>query len=113
MNAPTPVDRVAHFLASAGFRRLPVPLEVAGLKFDFPVAFVGSAPSPDLIVIADTAFDNEQRILKRIEGLARALDVVQSKRPLTIVVAGPRPHSATVGGYVQSLPFLTHRDRFG
>jgi hypothetical protein len=49
-----------------------------------------------LILIADTAFDTEQRILQKAEGLARALDVVQSKRPLTLVVAGPRPHSGTL-----------------
>lgn len=96
MSASTPVDRVAEFLTNAGFRRLAVPLEIAGLKFDFPIAFVGSVPSPDLVLVADTAFDNEQRILKKVEGLARALDVVQSKRPLTVVIAGPRPNASAL-----------------
>jgi hypothetical protein len=113
MNAPTPVDRVAEFLVAAGFRRLGTPLEIAGLKFDFPIAFVGSPPSPDLILIADTAFDNEQRILKKVESLARALDVVESKRPLTVVVAGPRPHSATLEADVQGLPCFTDLDGSG
>jgi hypothetical protein len=93
MNAATPVDMVAEFLKAAGFVSLQTPLDIAGLSFDFPAAFVGSPPSPDLILVADTAFDTEQRILKKIEGVARALDVVRSKRPLTLVVAGPRPHS--------------------
>lgn len=94
MMAPTPVDRVAEVLAGAGYRRVPTPIEIAGLKFDVPIAFVGSSPSPDLILIADTAFDDEQRILKKIEGIARAMDVVRSRRPLTVVLAGPRPTSA-------------------
>ena len=96
MNVLTPIDRVAEFLAAAGFRRLGMPLEIAGVKFDFPIGFIGSPPSPDLILVVDTAFDNEHRILKRVEGLPRALDVVASKRPLTVVVAGPRPHSGTL-----------------
>jgi hypothetical protein len=96
MSATTPVDRVADFLAKEGFRSLPVPLEIAGLKFDFPFAFVGSAPSPDLILVADTAFDNEQRITKKVEAVGRALDVVQSKRPLTVVIAGPRPNTSAI-----------------
>ncbi|MPZ59139.1 MAG: hypothetical protein GEU91_22155 [Rhizobiales bacterium] len=94
MTASTPVDRVAEVLAGAGYRRVAMPLDIAGLKFDLPAAFVGASPSPDLIIVADTAFDQEQRILKKIEGIARAMDVVRSKRPLTAVLAGPRPSSA-------------------
>jgi len=96
MTPPTPVDRVAEVLGSAGYRRIATPLEIAGLTFDVPAAFVGSSPSPDLIVVADSAFDDEQRILKKIEGIARAMDVMQSRRPLTAIVAGPRPSSAVL-----------------
>lgn len=96
MTAPTPVDRVAEVLAGAGYRRVSTPLEIAGLQFDIPTAFVGVSPSPDLVLVADTAFDQEQRILKKIEGIARAMDVVRSKRPLTAVLAGPRPTSTVL-----------------
>jgi hypothetical protein len=96
MTAATPIDRVAEVLAGAGYRRVATPLEIAGLRFDLPAAFVGASPSPDLIIVADTAFDQEQRILKKIEGIARAMDVVRSKRPLTAVLAGPRPSSAVL-----------------
>ncbi|QYA15924.1 hypothetical protein [Rhizobium sp. AB2/73] len=96
MTAPTPVDRVGEVLTGAGYRSISTPLEIAGLRFDLPAAFVGSSPSPDLIVVADTAFDPEQRILKKIEGIARAMDVVRSKRPLTAVLTGPRPSSAVL-----------------
>ena len=96
MTASTPVDRVAEILAGAGYRRVATPLEIAGLKFELPAAFVGSSPSPDLILVADTAFDDERRILRKTEGIARAMDVVRSKRPLTAVLVGPRPSSATI-----------------
>jgi hypothetical protein len=96
MTAPTPVDRVAEVLAGAGYRRIAVPLEIAGLRFDLPAAFVGGSPSPDLVIVADTAFDQEKRILQKLEGVARAMDVVRSKRPLTAVLAGPRPSSAVL-----------------
>ena len=69
MTAPTPVDRVAEVLTGAGYRRVSTPLDIAGLQFDLPAAFVGTSPSPDLIVVADTAFDQEQRILKRSKAL--------------------------------------------
>jgi len=93
LTARTPIDRVAEFLTSAGYRRVAAPLEIASLKFEFAAIFVGS---PDLVVVADTAFDDERRILTKVQGVARALDAVRSKRPLTAVLAGPRPSSATL-----------------
>lgn len=92
----TPVDRIASMLDGAGYRRVPMPLSIAGLTFDLPMAFVGGDTSPDLILVADTAFEPEQRILKKVEGVARTLDVVGSKRPLTAVLAGPRPRSSVL-----------------
>lgn len=92
----TPMDRVASMLDDAGFRRVTTPLAIAGLKFDLPMVFIGSNPSPDLILVADTAFEPERRILQKVEGVARALDVVGSKRPLTAILAGPRPNSGVL-----------------
>jgi len=96
MSAMTPVDEIAQILEEGGYRRLSVPLRIAGLSFDLPAAFLGTTPSPDLIVIADTAFESDERILSKIEGIARALDVVRSKRPVTAVLAGPRPRTPII-----------------
>jgi hypothetical protein len=96
MTVPSPVERVAGVLEKAGYRRISTPLEIAGLKYDLPAAFVGSTPSPDLIVVADSAVEEAHRILRKIEGVGRALDVVGSKRPLTAVIAGPRPTTAVL-----------------
>lgn len=96
MNDTTPVGRITAQLLAAGYRSVSSPLVIGGLKFDFPAALVGTEPSPDLILIADTAFDQEERLVAKLEAVARALDVARSKRPLTVVIAGPRPTSANL-----------------
>ena len=96
MNDTTPVGRITAQLLAAGYRAVLAPLVIGGLKFDFPAALVGTEPSPDLILIADTAFDQEERLVAKLEAVARALDVARSKRPLTVVIAGPRPTSANL-----------------
>jgi hypothetical protein len=96
VNATTPVERVANLLVSVGYRRISVPLSVADLKFSFAAVFLGTGTSPDLIIVADTAFESETRIQQQVEGLARALDMMRSRRPLTIIITGPRPRSSTL-----------------
>jgi hypothetical protein len=96
MNDVTPVGRITTMLLEAGYRSVSTPLVIGGLKFDFPAALVGTEPSPDLILVADTAFEQEERLVAKLEGAARALDVARSKRPLTVVIAGPRPSSSNL-----------------
>ena len=96
MNDTTPVGHITRLLLDAGYRSVSAPLVIGGLKFDFPAALVGTETSPDLILIADTAFEKEERLVTKLEGVARALDVARSKRPLTVVIAGPRPSSANL-----------------
>lgn len=96
MNDITPVGRITSMLLEAGYRSVSTPLVIGGLKFDFPAVLVGTETSPDLILIADTAFEEEERLVARLEGVARSLDVARSKRPLTVVIAGPRPSSTNL-----------------
>lgn len=91
MNAGLPAERVAKMLVEAGYRQIASPLQVAGLSFDVAGAFVGSGHSADLIVVGDMAADGERKVVQQIEGIARALDVMRSRRPLTTVIVGPRP----------------------
>jgi hypothetical protein len=96
MTATTPVGKIIELLTGAGYKQLATPLEIAGLKFEFPAALLGTEPSPDLIVVCDTAFEPEERVRNKIQSIARALDVMKSKRPLTAILAGPRPRTATL-----------------
>lgn len=91
MSIAIPAERVAELLVTAGYRRIPSPLEIAGLRFDVAGAFVGSGHSADLVVVGDMAADGEQKVIQQIDGIARALDVMRSQRPLTSVIVGPRP----------------------
>lgn len=83
----------------AGYRRIAPPLQIAGLIFDVAGAFVGVGHSTDLVVIGDMATDGERKVVQQIDGIARALDVMRSHRPLTTVIVGPRP----VGKALESL----------
>ncbi len=96
MNASTPIEGVVEILTRSGYRRLSSPLSIAGLSFEFPAALIGEDPSPDLVLVADTAFESDTRILRKVEGVARALDVARSKRPLTAILVGPRPTAAVL-----------------
>jgi len=90
MSAATPVGRVVELLAGAEYQRLAVPLKVGSLYFKFAAGFIGTGVSPDLVVVVDTVADSEVRAQQQVEGLARTLDSLASRRPLTLVVAGPR-----------------------
>jgi hypothetical protein len=87
----TPTDRIVEMLTSVGYQPVPLPLAIAGLTFDFPAVFLGDDRSLDLILVADMAFDDQKRLLQKVEGVARTLDVIRSKRALTLILAGPRP----------------------
>ncbi len=100
MTAAIPSERVVDILVNSGYRRVSAPLQIAGLTFDVAAALVGIGHSADLVVVGDMAADGERKVLQQIEGIARALDVVRSHRPLTIVIVGPRPVGKTLEALV-------------
>jgi hypothetical protein len=101
MTAAVPAERVAELLLNAGYRRVTSPLEIAGLTFDVAGAFVGGAHSADLVVIGDMAADGERKVIQQIDGIARALDVMRSRRSLTAVIVGPRPAGKALDSLAQ------------
>ncbi len=110
MTAATPVERIVAILTEAGYRELSLPLTIASVPFDFAAALVGTGKAADLIVVVDTVQDSESRTRQKIDGLGRALDVAGSRRPLTAVLAGPRPLDPTldaIAGTCRVLPVGT------
>lgn len=87
----TPTDRIVATLENVGYQRVSS-LAIAGIPFEFPAVFMGDDRSLDLVLVADLAFDEPKRILQRVQSVARTLDAVRSKRPLTLVLAGPKPN---------------------
>lgn len=90
--SPSPaIARVVSLLEDAGYQRCGDPLFVADIPFSFS-AILARSTSLDLVVVIDRIDEGDaQRMRERIEGLGRALDAAQSRRPLTVVLVGPRP----------------------
>lgn len=89
MSLQGPVLRVIQLLADARYEPVPQPAEVAGVPFEFAALLAGER-SLDLVAIVDLALDRDDSAVRaRIEGLASALDLVTSRRALTVVLVGP------------------------
>lgn len=96
MTDSTPVGRVTAALEDAGYQRIASGLQVGELKFQFPAAFVKAKSSAELILVADIASESEAQLIRKVDGVARALDIAASTRSLTLVVTGPRPSAAAL-----------------
>lgn len=91
MSASQPVERVVGLLGEAGYERLAQPVQVAGIPFEFSAVLTASS-SLDLGVLVDTVTETDlANIRQRVEGLGRALDLAESRRPLTVILIGPEP----------------------
>lgn len=87
-----PVERVVSLLeASNAFRRVPTPIKIGNVPFEFAAVLIGRDKNPDLVVVIDTINEDIQRTRQKIGGLGRAMDVVGSRRPVTAILTGPRP----------------------
>lgn len=85
-----PVARAKEVLADAGFSALPQPVNVAGIPFRFS-AMLSSDRSLDLVVLIDTFESGAEEMVRReVVGLSQALDLANSRRPLTVVLIGQR-----------------------
>lgn len=107
MTDSTPVGRVTVVLEEAGYQRIASGLQIGELKFNFPAAFVKAKNSADLILVADIASESEAQLMRKVDGVARALDIAASTRSLTLVVTGPRPSAAaleSLGRVCRALP---------
>lgn len=89
-----PVQRVVELLEQNGFRRLPTPLAINRIKFEFPAVLDKQGVSSDLILVVDTALCDDQQIVVSVLGVARALDVSRANNSITTIIVGPRPSVA-------------------
>lgn len=96
MTDSTSVGRVAAALEDAGYQRIANGLQIGELKFQFPAAFVKAKSSAELILVADIASESETQLTRKVDGVARALDIAFSTRSLTLVVTGPRPSASAL-----------------
>ena len=91
MNVLSPVQKVVNHLEQSGYKKLPNTLQLASLSFEFPAVVVSADSQSDLVIVVDTIDNDDNKLREKIEGVARALDVLRSKRSITTVVVGRRP----------------------
>lgn len=97
MNVETPTTRVADLLEANGFQRVGSPLQVGTISFNFACVLAGTMSSSELVVVEDRVEQPDEGLLRRqVDALSRALDVIGSTRPLTLVLVGPRPSDLTI-----------------
>jgi hypothetical protein len=96
MSLTAQVQRVVDILKEAGYRQVAVPLKIASVPFDFAAVMLGTGRAADLVVVIDTVLDAETRARQKIDALGRAMDVAGSRRPITAILAGPRPRDSTL-----------------
>lgn len=88
----TTVERVLEILRQGGYRELPKPLMIGTMPFDFAHTLIAEERALDLIVVVDLAQESDdRRLVQKIHALARALDVMGSKRPMTTILASAQP----------------------
>jgi hypothetical protein len=107
MTQSQPVTRVVAILTAARYRHVQTPITVASVPFEFAALLIGSDRANDLVVVIDTLVDSEARIRQKVEGLSRALDLVASRRPLTVVLVGPPPRPSIVEALARVSRILT------
>lgn len=87
MTGAEKVELVLDVLERHGYRRLRQPLTIGGITFDFEGAASGTQRSHDLVFVTTDRLPAPRRE-RLIAGVARSLDLVQSKRPVTVVIVG-------------------------
>lgn len=91
MSTSEPVQRVVALLEDAGYEVIEQPRPIGGIPFEF-AAMLAGVGSLDLIAVIDINRESDSELLRgRVEGLARALDLVRSRRLITLVLVGVRP----------------------
>lgn len=91
-------DRVLDILVKeGGYRELPKPFRVGSIPFEFTHALVASERANDLVVVIELKGDTvDDAVSRKIMALTRALDVMRSKRPVTVILTSGQPRTETV-----------------
>lgn len=85
----TPLDRAVALLKAHGYREANQPFPIGSASFSFDAVMTADR-TLDLIVLADTTVGKEERLRSQIQAFSRALDVIGSRRTLTVVLVGQR-----------------------
>ena len=85
----TPLDRVTGFLKANGFRDAQQPFGIGSATFRFDVVLTAEK-TLNLVILQDTTVGSIERLRREILAFGRSLDVLGSRRTLTLVLVGQR-----------------------
>jgi hypothetical protein len=84
-------------VGEGGYKELPRPLRVGSLSFDFAYALVAGDKANDLVIVIELKGDTaDDTVIRKVLSLTRALDVLQSKRSVTVVLTSGQAAPETV-----------------
>lgn len=91
-------DNVVDILVNEGsYRILPQPFKIGSQSFDFTYALIAGGRANDLVIVVDLKGGTaDDLVTRRLLALTRALDVLHSKRPVTVVLTTGQPSSEAV-----------------
>ncbi|MDH1659883.1 hypothetical protein N5E02_00445 [Stenotrophomonas sp. GD03777] len=86
-------DQVVDILVEqGGYRLLPQPLKIGSQPFEFTHALVAERRANDLVIVMELKGSTADHLVaRRMLALTRALDVLHSKRPVTVVFTTGQP----------------------
>ncbi len=91
-------DHVVDILVrEGGYRALPQPFKIGSQSFDFTSALIAGDRANDLVIVVELKGGAaDDLVTRRLLALTRALDVLHSKRPVTVVLTTGQPSSEAV-----------------
>ena len=91
----TPLERAIALLKDNGYRSVQQPFGIGSATYSFD-AVLTAEQSLDLVLLQDTTLGSGERIRREVLAFGRSLDVLGSRRTLTLVLVGQPIDPATL-----------------
>jgi hypothetical protein len=96
----TPLERAIAMLLENGYRMVQQPFGIGSASFKFD-AVLTAEKSLDLVILQDTTLGSGERVRRELLAFGRSLDVLGSRRTLTLVLVGQPLDPATLEALTQ------------
>jgi hypothetical protein len=91
----TPLERTIALLKANGYRTVQQPFGIGSASYSFD-AVLTAERSLDLVILQDTTLGSGDRIRRELIAFGRSLDVLGSRRTLTLILVGQPLEAATL-----------------
>lgn len=102
----TAFEQAIALLRSKGYRDVPQPFGIGSASFNFDGVLTADK-SLDLVILQDTTLGDADQLRREMLALGRSLDVMGSRRTLTLVLVGQRLNDDLMAGLAQVCRLLS------